>query len=45
MEGMWMEEIVAQLHVPQQLLEETEKNHVKYYKNNHSWSPGLDLIT
>jgi hypothetical protein len=45
MEGMWMEKTVAQLHVPQQLLEETEKNHVKYYNNNHNWSSGLDLIT
>lgn len=27
------------------ILEETEKNHVKYYNNNHNWCPGLDLIT
>jgi hypothetical protein len=40
-----MEEAVAQLPVPPQLLEYTQKTHAKYYNNNHSWSPDLGLIT
>jgi hypothetical protein len=43
---MWMEEIVAQFQLlSQQLLEETEKNQVKYPKINHSWSSSWDLIS